>query len=159
MRESTRGKGNTPSVGDSHFGITWMEGVNCWRLVLGNERCSEDPFIQEYFSTNEHGSRSAARIAAEKRRDALMRTRAFSAYYRYKVNGRRVKRPRKTASIGITGLVFSKGLRHRNGVTHVCPALRVYAGGELISSNEVAHRSDSVSRCSQITICSGEACV
>lgn len=64
-----------------------------------------------------------------------MRSRAFANYYRYKVNGRRVKSPRKTASIGITGIVFSKGLRHRNGVTHVCPALRVYAGGERISSH------------------------
>lgn len=61
VRDCARGKGKTPAVGDSDFGMTWMEGVNCWSLVLGNERCSEDPFIQEYFSANEHGTKTAAK--------------------------------------------------------------------------------------------------
>jgi hypothetical protein len=115
------------------FGISWIPTTNCWRLVLGSEkRTGGDPYIQEYFSPYEHGSKKVARAAAEARRDELMGQSKFKKYYRYQLNGRRVKRPRSTASVGVTGVVFTKGRRVRNGMDYFSPSMLVYSGSELV---------------------------
>ncbi|MFT7562238.1 MAG: hypothetical protein ACI93R_004173, partial [Flavobacteriales bacterium] len=56
----------------------------------------------------------------------------FKKYYRYQLNGRRVKRPRSTATVGVTGVIFSKGRRIRNGVDYFSPSMLVYSGSELM---------------------------
>jgi hypothetical protein len=126
---------NKHKLKTKNFGLCWNEASKCWRLLLGNEqRRNEDPFLLEHFTVPQYGTKSAAKEAAMERRDKAMSSKAFRGYYHYQVNGRRVKRPQKTSSIRITGLVFVKGQQLRNGILRTSPSIRVYIGPKIIGS-------------------------
>jgi hypothetical protein len=116
-----------------NFGLCWNKDSKCWRLLLGNEQKKNDePFLLEHFTVPQYGTKSAAKEAAMERRDKAMNSKAFRAYYHYQVNGRRVRHPRKTSSIGITGLIFRKGQQLRNGTLRTSPSIIVYIGSNII---------------------------
>ncbi|MDQ2077371.1 hypothetical protein [Marinimicrobium sp. ABcell2] len=120
-----------PKITDELFGITWIERSKTYRVLLGNEPNEDDPFFRSHFGVKKHGSKEAALLAAKAERDRQLKKPEFKAYFRHQVNGRRVKRPRQSASAGVSGVIFSKGVRDRGTIT-VSPTLIVYAGGEVV---------------------------
>ncbi|MDQ2077370.1 hypothetical protein [Marinimicrobium sp. ABcell2] len=124
--------GNNYKVTDSRFGISWIESAKTYRLALGNRNNESDPFFQKYYSVRKHGTKTAALQSAKADRERQLKTPEFKAYFRHQVNGKRVKRPRNPSTVGVTGVVFSRGVRDLPS-TSVNPQLMAFSCGELLA--------------------------
>lgn len=81
---------------------------------------SGDPFVRKYFSVKKHGTKASALEAAMVERDRLLNTRAFTQYFRHRVNGRRVKRPHLYTDdgFGIGAITVTAGMSGDYDVSH-----------------------------------------
>lgn len=118
-------------IDDPLYGLSWNSAHNAWRIALAVSR--ENPGHWEYVCASRHGGKDGALIAAQARRDQLMKTPAMRKHYRYQIAGRRVKPPKSNGvSPPITGIVFNSGLH--TGRKCASPRFIAYSVNEYLAS-------------------------